>query len=63
MDHNFVLSFSLFLILFSYNVNAAFDELATIPYNDGFSHVFGNVVPSFDGNSVQISLNKNTGKF
>jgi len=50
------------LLLFSF-VNAAFD-LATIPFNDGFSPLFGdnNVVRSADGNGVKLLLDRFTGK-
>lgn len=50
------------LLLFSF-VNAAFD-LATIPFKDGFSPLFGdsNVVRSADGNGVQLLLDRYTGK-
>jgi len=57
---HFLFSFSLFL-LFSFS-NAAFD-LATIPFNDGYSPLFGdgNVVRSTDGNGVQLLLDRYTG--
>lgn len=57
----FLLLLSLILV-FSY-VNAAFD-LATIPFNDGYSPLFGdsNVVRSEDGNGVQLRLDRYTGK-
>lgn len=50
------------LLLFSF-VNASFD-LATIPFNDGYSPLFGasNVVRSEDGYGVQLRLDRYTGK-
>lgn len=52
--------FSLFLLFSS--TASAFD-LATIPFNDGYSHLFGdgNVVRSADGNGVQLLLDRYTG--
>ncbi|KAI5438142.1 probable xyloglucan endotransglucosylase/hydrolase protein 30 [Lathyrus oleraceus] len=52
--------FSLFLLFSS--TTSAFD-LATIPFNDGYSHLFGdgNVVRSADGNGVQLLLDRYTG--
>jgi len=58
------LSFHLLLslLLFTF-AHAAFD-LATIPFNDGYSPLFGdsNVVRSADGNGVQLLLDRFTGK-
>ncbi|TKY70065.1 xyloglucan endotransglucosylase/hydrolase protein 30 [Spatholobus suberectus] len=50
------------LLLFSFFANAAFD-LATIPFNDGYSPLFGdsNVVRTADGNGVQLLLDRFTG--
>lgn len=50
------------LLLFSF-VDAAFD-LATIPFNDGYSTLFGdsNVVRSADGYGAQLLLDRFTGK-
>lgn len=43
--------------------NAAFD-LNTIPFNDGFSHLFGdgNLVRSPDGKAARLLLDRFTGK-
>lgn len=63
MDHHKTHSlfyFSLFL-LFSFTISAF--DLATIPFNDGYSPLFGdaNVVRSVDGNGVQLLLDRYTG--
>lgn len=62
-NHFLLFSLSLFLFFFSFFANAAFD-LATIPFNDGYSPLFGhgNVVRSSDGNGVQLLLDRYTGK-
>ena len=62
--HNFLLSLSVLLFIFFGFTNAAFD-LATIPFNDGYSPLFGdgNVVRSDDGNGVRLLLDRFTGKF
>lgn len=59
---HFLLLFSFSIFLFTFT-NAAFD-LATIPFNDGYSHLFGdgNVVRSSDGNGVKLLLDRYTGK-
>ncbi|CAL0331602.1 unnamed protein product [Lupinus luteus] len=59
---HFLLSLSpLFFIFFTFT-NAAFD-LATIPFNDGFSPLFGdaNVVRTSDDNGVKLLLDRYTG--
>lgn len=60
----FLLSPSLLLFIFFFSFsNAAFD-LATIPFNDAYSPLFGdgNLVRSADGNGVQLLLDRFTGK-
>lgn len=60
---HFLFSFFSLFFLFSFT-NSAFD-LATIPFNDGYSHLFGdgNVVRSSDGNGVQLLLDRYTGNY
>ncbi|QHO44523.1 hypothetical protein S83_014408 [Arachis hypogaea] len=65
-NHNFLLSlflfFFFFFFFFFFSSHAAFD-LATIPFNDGYSPLFGdsNVVRSDDGNGVNLLLDRFTG--
>lgn len=42
----------------------AFNDVSTIPFNKGFSHLFGdgNILHANDDNSLQLHLNQNTGK-
>jgi len=65
MDHfkqtYFLFSFFSSFLLFNFS-NAAFD-LATIPFHDGFTYLWGkeNVIPSVDGNSVELIIHKHSG--
>ncbi|KAE9613270.1 hypothetical protein Lal_00027389 [Lupinus albus] len=58
---HFLCSLIFFFFFFSFS-NAAFD-LATIPFNDGYSSLFGgsNVVRTADGNGVNLLLDRYTG--
>ncbi|KAI4314529.1 hypothetical protein L6164_027428 [Bauhinia variegata] len=53
----------IFLLFFSSANAAAFNNLTTIPFNDGYSPLFGdsNVVRSPDGNGVRLNLDRFSG--
>ncbi|RHN42903.1 hypothetical protein MtrunA17_Chr8g0382031 [Medicago truncatula] len=58
----FLFSFFSSFLLFSFSF-AAFD-LATIPFHDGFTYLWGkeNVIPSLDGNTVKLIIHEHSGK-
>ncbi|KAI4328023.1 hypothetical protein L6164_020420 [Bauhinia variegata] len=60
---SYSLSLLLIIIFFFSSTNAAFNNITTIPFNDGYSPLFGddNVVRSPDGNGVRLHLDRFSG--